>query len=74
MNSRDVQHALQTLITFFETGTKEADAVAKAILASEAEYWQEVIERFQNSTEWTGIRAPEAEMLALALREVSSWE
>lgn len=71
MKDSEVQQALQTLITFFESGTKEADEMAKIILLSEADYWQEVIERFQASIDWTGIRAPEAELLVLALRELS---
>jgi hypothetical protein len=71
MNRIEVQQALQTLISYFETGNQETDAAAKAIVASDADNRQEAIERFRNSTEWTGIRAPEAEMLALALREAS---
>lgn len=71
MENSEVQQALQTLITFFESGTKEADEIAKVILLSEADYWQEVIERFQTSIDWTGIRAPEAELLVQALRELS---
>jgi hypothetical protein len=69
MNKSEVQRALQTLITYFETGNKETDAVAKDIFASDAYYWQAVVERFRQGTDWTGIRAPEAEMLAFALRE-----
>lgn len=65
----NTRQALQTLISYFESGTRESDAVAKAILASDSEYWQVETEHFQKSTEWTGIRAPEAELLALALSE-----
>ena len=68
---RKVQQTLQTLIAYFETGTKESDAVAKAILATDLDYWQQETEQFQKSTDWTGLRAPEAEILALALREVN---
>jgi hypothetical protein len=67
----NARQALQTLINYFETGTRESDAVAKAVLATESEYWQQETEHFQKSTEWTGIRAPEAELLAVALREVN---
>lgn len=65
----NIRQALQTLVSYFETGTRESDAVAKAILATDSEYWQLETDQFQKSTEWTGIRAPEAELLALALRE-----
>jgi len=68
MNDSEVQQALQTMITYFESGTRESDEAAKTILLSDADYWQEKIEDFQASVEWTGLRAPEAEVLALALR------
>jgi hypothetical protein len=71
MERSEIQRVLESLITYFETGTKETDAAAKAIIAYDADYWREAIERFQQGTEWTGIRAPEAEMLASALREAS---
>lgn len=62
---------LQTLIDYFEAGNQQTDAVAKAILENDFEYktkWEDEIKRFRNSTDWTGLRSPEAEILAAALR------
>ncbi len=73
MDRSEVQRTLQTLITYFETGIKETDAAAKAILDSESEYWQGPVERYRNSPDWTGIRSPEAELLALALQEAKDF-
>lgn len=67
------QRLLDALITFFETGIAETDAAAKAILQADAdyhEYWQVEIEHFQKSVEWTGIRSPEAELLAAGLEDI----
>ena len=72
VNRRKVLRALQTLVTYFESGTRESDAVAKAILATDIDYWRQETEQFQKSTEWTGVRAPEAELLAIALREIDN--
>jgi len=64
-------HLLQTMIDFFEAGNTETDAAAKAIIESDFEYndhWEAEINRFRTGTEWTGLRAPEAEIVATALR------
>lgn len=70
MDRIDSLRLLQTMIDYFETGNQQTDAVAKAILASDLEFdakWQTEIKRLRNSTDWTGLRAPEAEILAAAL-------
>lgn len=71
MEKVDSLHLLQTMIDYFETGNQQTDAVAKAILESDIAYnekWEAEIRRFRNSTAWTGIRSPEAEILTAALR------
>ena len=64
---------LQTMIDFFEAGNRQTDTAAKAIIESDFEYsekWQQEIERLREGKEWTGLRAPEAEIVAQALRSV----
>jgi hypothetical protein len=74
MDAKEIQQALNILIDYFEAGNSESDAVAKAILVSDSkynEYWHPAIERFRISVEWTGLRGPEAEMLANRLRQAA---
>ena len=71
MNTREIERVLTTLIDYFEAGNPESDAAAKAILAADGEYdeyWRAEIERFRQSVLWTGLRGPEAELLADRLR------
>lgn len=75
MESREIQRVLATLIDYFEAGNPESDAAAKAILAADGEYdeyWRAEIERFRQSVAWTGLRGPEAELLADRLRLILS--
>lgn len=72
MDTREVERALNTLIDYFESGNKESDGAAKAVLAADGdyqEYWRAEIETFRQSAEWTGLRGPEAEILANRLRQ-----
>jgi len=70
MEKYDILGLLQTMIDFFESGNQQTDTVAKAIFESDTAYntkWTAEIKRYQAGTEWTGLRAPEAELLAKAL-------
>ncbi len=72
--SDTLRRLLDTLATYLETGNAETDNVAKMVLAADVEYneyWRPEVERFRRNGDWTGIRAPEAEMMALLLREVA---
>ena len=67
------RHLLQTMIDFFEAGNQKTDAVAKAILESDFNFgaqWEAEIKRFRAGTDWTGLRSPEAEIVASALRSI----
>ena len=69
------EHLLQLLIEYFETGNKETDAVAKAIVSSDVEFtdiWQEEMRRYRQGTDWTGIRAVEAEVLTFILQKMKT--
>ncbi|HHO49038.1 MAG TPA: hypothetical protein ENN06_11405 [Desulfobacteraceae bacterium] len=71
MDRNTALQLLQTMIDYFETGTRETDQAAKAILEWDFQSpvdWPAAITRFRESIEWTGVRAPEAEMIAAALR------
>ena len=66
-------HLLQVMIDYFEAGNQHTDAAAKAIIESDFEYpenWQAEIRRCKAEGEWTGLRAPEAEILASALGSI----
>lgn len=66
-------HLLQTLIDYFEAGNKETDSVAKDILDFDADFkekWAEEIRRLLSSGDWSGLRAPEAEIIAAALHHL----
>jgi hypothetical protein len=71
MDKIAAHNLLQALIDYFETGNQETDPAAKAIIESDFENladWRKEIKRLQISGEWSGLRAPEAEILASALR------
>ena len=73
MDEAAVLHLLHAMIDYFEAGNRETDGAAKNILSSDFEYkayWEEVIKRLQQGEEWTGLRAPEAEIIAAALRQL----
>jgi hypothetical protein len=62
---------VQTLIDYFESGTKETDRAAKNIIEWDVENradWQAKIQRLRETGDWTGLRAPEADIIAAALR------
>lgn len=62
---------VQTLIDYFETGTKETDRAAKNIIEWDAENradWQAEMQRLRETGDWTGLRAPEADIITSALR------
>ncbi len=66
-------HLLQAMIDYFEAGNQQTDGVAKAIIESDFEYldhWQAEIGRRKAEGEWTGIQAPEAEIVVGALRAI----
>lgn len=73
MDNTTAYRLLETMITFFESGTKESDTSAKAIIEwdfDHLEYWQKEIKCLQDEGEWTGLRAPEAEMITGILRNI----
>lgn len=62
---------LQIMIDFFEAGNKQADAMAKEIIESDfdsLDQWRAAIKRLKDDGEWTGLRAPEADIVVEALR------
>jgi hypothetical protein len=66
-------HLLQAMIDYFEAGNRETDAAAKAIIESDFEnkaHWEAEIGRLKEGKDWTGLRAPEAEIVAVALRQM----
>lgn len=71
MDIKAMQRGLTALIEYFEAGNPDSDAAAKAVLAADGdqEYWRAEIEEFRQSVEWTGLRGPEAEILASRLRQ-----
>jgi len=73
MEKSEALHLLQSMIDYFEAGNQETDEAAKAILESDFEYrahWRTAIDELQSGTEWTGLRAPEAEIVARGLRRI----
>ena len=75
MDKNTALHVLQMLIEYFEAGNKETDAAAKAIIEWDcdySEYWEEKMSQHRRSGDWTGIRSPEAELMALALRDIQT--
>ena len=75
MDTEEILQTLTALIDYFEAGNTESDAAAKAVLTADStfnEYWWPEIERFRKSSEWTGLRGPEAEMLAGRLRQAAA--
>ena len=66
-------HLLQAMIDYFEAGNQQTDGAAKAIIESDFEYlddWQAEIRRRKAEGEWTGLRAPEAEIVVGSLRAI----
>jgi hypothetical protein len=71
MDKNFAMRLVQTLIDYFETGTKETDRTAKNIIEWDAENradWQAEMQRLHEAGDWTGLRAPEADIIAAALR------
>jgi hypothetical protein len=64
---------LQAMIDYFEAGNQESDSAAKAIIESDfenGEKWRAAIKELLTGEDWTGLRAPEADIVAAALRSV----
>ncbi|MDW7774062.1 MAG: hypothetical protein SCH71_14340 [Desulfobulbaceae bacterium] len=73
MDKTSVLQLLQTMIDYFEAGSREADRAAKNILQWDSENlpaWNAEIRYLMEEGEWTGLRAPEAEIIAAALRSL----
>lgn len=73
MEKTEALHLLQSMIDYFEAGNQETDAAAKDILDSDIDYrdqWRQAGEELRQGTEWTGLRAPEAELVARGLRRI----
>ena len=73
MEKQDAQQLLQTMIDYFEAGNQDSDAAAKAILESDfegREHWRAEAANLRQGTEWSGLRAPEAEIVAAALHHL----
>lgn len=71
MDRNTALQLLQTMIDYFETGTRETDQAAKALIDWDFQHldaWRAAIKHLRESGEWTGVRAPEAELIAGALR------
>lgn len=71
MDHIDSDRIMILLIEYFEAGNKESDSVAKKILQSSPDYatfWQSEVDRIQQGTQWTGLRAVEAEIISSVLR------
>lgn len=71
MDNRAAQRLVQTMIDYFEVGNKETDRAAKNIIEWDAENlaeWRAEIQRIREAGEWSGLRAPEADIIAAALR------
>jgi len=70
MDRKDGVLLLQAMIDYFEAGNQQSDAAAKDIIESDFnnfEKWQAEIKRRKAEGEWSGLRAPEAEILSSAL-------
>ncbi|MEW6426454.1 MAG: hypothetical protein AB1568_00320 [Thermodesulfobacteriota bacterium] len=77
MDAPTARQLLQIMLVYFETGNQETDGAAKNIFETAVDYrgrWQEEVARFRQSSDWSGLRAPEAELLAAALRHVLAGE
>jgi hypothetical protein len=73
MDTTNARRLLQVMIEFFETGNQTTDSVAKLILESDFEdsdFWQQEVKKLKSGTEWSGVRAAEADILVLALRHI----
>jgi hypothetical protein len=73
MDTTSARRLLQVMIEFFETGNQTTDSVAKLILESDFEdsdFWQQEVKKLKSETEWSGVRAAEADILVLALRHI----
>ncbi len=73
MDKNTALHLLITLIDYFEAGNHETDSAAQAIIASDVNFkekWEAEIKRLVAGNEWTGLRAPEADIIASALHRL----
>ena len=73
MDRKAALHLLQIMIDFFEAGNQQTDGAAKAIIESDFEcldQWHVEMKRRKDEGEWTGLRAPEAEIVAAALHVI----
>lgn len=70
MDKTTALRMLQTLIDYFESGNSETDRAAKNIIEWDFEHLAERKKELNilcESGEWTGIRAPEADIIVSAL-------
>lgn len=75
MDKPAAKRILQTMIDYFEAGNRESDQMAKTILEWDSEFlpdWQEEIKRRRETGEWSGLRGPEADIIADALRSIQA--
>ena len=73
MDKAAALHLLQVMIDYFEAGNKQTDSAAKAIIESDFDYldtWQAEIRRLKAEGEWSGVRAPEADIVARSLHTI----
>lgn len=71
MDTQAALRLLQAMIDYFEAGNEETDRAARAIIESDVpslQDWRVEIDRRREEGEWTGLRGPEAELIAAALR------
>lgn len=71
MDRNTALQLLQTMIDYLEAGNQESDRYARSIMEWDSDniaFWRKELERLRDEGEWTGLRAPEAEFLAAALR------
>ena len=71
MEKKTAHLLLETLINYFEAGNMESDTAAKKIMNYDFDHqdvWHTAIKKLQESGQWTGLRAPEADILLEALQ------
>jgi hypothetical protein len=71
MDNISAQRLVQTMIDYFEAGTKETDRAAKNIIEWDAENlaeWRAEMEQLREAGEWSGVRSQEADIISAALR------
>lgn len=75
MDTISARQLVQTMVDYFESGNKETDRAAKQIIEWDSENlaaWRTEMQRLREAGEWSGLRAPEADIVAAALRLILS--